>query len=153
MKARRWLFALVLAGATWLADVQPTWAQPGFGCTISTSQVAFGTYNVFNSVATASTGSVTYWCSWAWTVSVYLSKGIAGSNNPRQMANGANRLSYNLYLDAAHTRIWGDPSPNYYTANGVWMSGATLTVYGLVPALQDVATGSYSDSVTATINF
>jgi spore coat protein U-like protein len=96
---------------------------------------------------------VTYWCSWAWTVSVYLSKGIAGSNNPRQMANGANRLSYNLYLDAAHTRIWGDPSPNYYTANGVWMSGATLTVYGLVPALQDVATGSYSDSVTATINF
>jgi spore coat protein U-like protein len=97
---------------------------------------------------------VTYWCSFAWTVSIYLGKGTAGTNTPnRQMASGANRLSYNLYLDAAHTQTWGDPSPSSFATNFVWFSGATLTVYGLVPPLQDVATGSYSDNVTATINF
>jgi spore coat protein U-like protein len=154
MKARRWLLALVVFGATWLMNARPARAQPWFGCTISTTPVSFGTYDVFSSIATASTGTVVYWCGWARSISVYLGKGIAGTNTPaRQMASGANRLNYNLYLDAAHTRIWGDPSPNSYSANGVWFSGATLTVYGLIPALQDVATGSYSDSVTATINF
>jgi len=152
MKARRWLLALVVFGATWFAGARPALAQFG-GCTISTTSVSFGSYNVFSSVATASTGGVTYWCSWAWTVSIYLGRGTAGSNNPRQMASGANRLNYNLYLDAAHTQVWGDPSPNAYTANYVWNSGATLTVYGLIPPLQDVATGSYSDNVTATVNF
>jgi spore coat protein U-like protein len=152
MKARRWLLALVVFGATWFAGEAPACAQ--LGCTISTSPVSFGTYNVFSTTATASTGTVTYWCAWAWTVSVYLGKGTAGTNMPsRQMAGGANRLSYNLYLDAAHTRIWGDPTPNSYSASRVWFSGDTLTVYGLIPPLQDVATGSYSDSVTASVNF
>lgn len=152
MKTRRWLFALVVFVAIGFAGARPASAQ-WTSCTISTTPVSFGSYNVFNTVATASTGSVTYWCSFAWTVSIYLGKGTAGSNSPRQMASGANRLNYNLYLDAAHTRVWGDPAPNSHTANFVWRSGETVTVYGLIPALQDVATGSYSDSVTATVNF
>jgi spore coat protein U-like protein len=152
MRFRRWLIALVVFGAACFAGAGRAQAQ--WGCTISTTPVSFGSYNVFDSVAKASTGSVTYWCSWAWTISIYLGKGTAGTNTPnRQMASGANRLSYNLYLDAAHTQTWGDPSPSSFATNFVWFSGATLTVYGLIPPLQDVAIGSYSDSVTATINF
>jgi len=152
MRLRRWLVALAVFGAACIAGMGQARAQ--WGCTISTTPVSFGSYDVFNSISTPSTGSVTYWCSWAWTISIYLGKGIAGTNTPnRQMASGANRLSYNLYLDAAHTQVWGDPSPSSYSTNFVWYSGATVTVYGLIPALQDVATGSYSDSVTATINF
>ncbi len=152
MRFRRWLVALVVFVAACLLGAGRSQAQ--WGCTISTTPISFGSYNVFNSVATASTGSVSYWCTWAWTISIYLGKGLAGTNLPsRQMANRADRLSYNLYLDAAHTRVWGDPSPSAYSANFVFFSGATLTVYGSIPAQQDVAIGSYSDNVTAMINF
>lgn len=35
-----------------------------------------------------------------------LSKGtFAATNAPREMSNGVDRLSYNLYLDSQHTRI------------------------------------------------
>jgi spore coat protein U-like protein len=59
-------------------------------------------------------------------------------------------------MDAAHAQVWGDPTPNYYR-HVYWLFNpnpdVTLTVYGLIPALQDVAAGSYADNVIATDNF
>ena len=140
MRGVRWVVSLAVLGAA-LSFCEPVAvAQAFLGCTISTTSVSFGTYDVFNAVSLPS-------------IQVTLSKGLyAPNNNPRQMASGANRLNYNLYLDAAHTQIWGDPNPNHYDNSGWFLTGS-VTIYGLIPAGQDVAAGIYSDNITATINF
>jgi spore coat protein U-like protein len=65
-------------------------------------------------------------------------------------------LEYNLYRDAAFSAIWGDGTSGtttYTIRNPPNNQDVVLTVYGRVPALQDVATGSYADAVIVTINF
>ena len=151
MRFAHWLFILSLTTGTLTASERLAFAQ---NCSVTTTSISFGVYDVFDTVPLASTGSLTIRCFWAPTVAVWLGKGNAPTNNPRQMASGANRLSYNLYLDAAHTAIWGDPSPNHYDTGLVWWrSPATVTIYGLVPAGQDVPAGTYLDTVSVTINF
>jgi len=153
MRGTRWLLAVLVLVAALVVGGRSAFAQ---SCTLSTTPVSFGTYDVFDAADLPSTGTIHYQCGLLFfrTVSVYLSNGSASSNNPRQMANGAERLAYNLYLDAGYTQIWGDPNPNAYSRFFLFSApDVTLTVYGLIPALQDVAAGSYSDVVVATINF
>ena len=72
------------------------------------------------------------------------------------MKKGAETLTYNLFRDAAFTTVWGDGSGTtgqYQIGNPPNNTDVPLTVYGRVPALQDVSAGSYSDTVIATINF
>jgi spore coat protein U-like protein len=117
--------------------------------------VSFGIYDVFSATPLNSTGSLNYQCTWiVHQRTIYLSKGSAPNNNPRQMVSGANRLNYNLYLDAARTQIWGDPNPYAFSDTG-WdfFPNVTLTIYGSIPAGQDVPTGTYTDAIVATVNF
>jgi spore coat protein U-like protein len=126
-------------------------------CTISTTPVSFGNYNVFNAAAVDSTGRVTYRCNGtAANISVSLSKGLSTTYNPRQMSKGAERLSYNLYRNAARTTIWGDGTGGtqvYTRANPPNNSNVNVTIYGRVPAGQDVSAGNFTDTILATINF
>lgn len=153
MRGMRWLLPLgILSAALFLSEGSAS-AQT---CTITATSVSFGTYDVFSTTDLASTGSVTYYCRRrATNIAVWLSRGLyAPNNNPRQMASGTNRLNYNLFLDSNHTQIWGDPSPYRYgpitPPNRTYV---TVTVYGLIPNGQDVPGGTYTDSVTVTINF
>jgi spore coat protein U-like protein len=126
-------------------------------CTISTMSVNFGNYNVFNAAAVDSTGRVTYRCNAAAAnISIGLSTGASSSYNPRRMYKGAEALGYNLYRNAARTTIWGDGSGGtsvYFRADPPNNSNVNVTVYGRLPAGQDVSAGSFSDTVTAVINF
>jgi len=152
MKAGRWLVALSILT---LALVIHERRASAAGCWISATSVAFGSYDGVSPSDVTSTGSVHYWC-WGkiGTRAVYLSKGAAPTNNPRQMVFGANRLNYNLYLDAARSRIWGDPTPYSYVVDTTENNpDVTLTVYGAIPFGQDVASGTYSDNITVTILF
>jgi spore coat protein U-like protein len=152
MRGARWLVILAVLGGALLAGERPASAQ---FCSFGATSVSFGSYDVFNPVPLASTGTVSYRCLFLQGMNVWLSKGLnAPTNNPRQLASGTDRLNYNLYLDPGHTQIWGDPNPNHYydgTFN-LWVT-ATVTVYGLIPAGQDVPAGNYTDSVTVTFNF
>jgi spore coat protein U-like protein len=47
--------------------------------------------------------------------------------------------------------IWGTGTSAVTTTFGT--AQQTLTIYGMVPAQQDVSAGSYSDSVVATISY
>ena len=74
------------------------------------------------------------------------------------MANGTNYLGYELYQPIAapgNGGVWTDIGGANALNAGVSPSKAsrTFTVSASVPAGQDVAVGTYSDTITATVNF
>ncbi len=144
------LLALVL-GTLYASDAH---AQ---ACTISATSVNFGSYNVFNGTDTDSTGTVTYRCNGsAHNITIGLTQGASASFNQRHMQKGSESLTYNLFVDASRTNIWGDGTSGtsvYSIGNPPNNTNVNLTVYGRVTAGQDVSAGSFSDTVTAVINF
>lgn len=74
----------------------------------------------------------------------------------RQMRSGGDTLNYNLYIDPAHSTIWGDGSPGTEKLSGTAPAPGTgvSTAYGLIPGNQPgLAAGSYSDLLTVEIEF
>jgi spore coat protein U-like protein len=130
-------------------------AQLGLNCSISTTPVAFGDYNVLAAPPKTTTGSVTYQCTLGINIIVTLSRGSSSAFDPRTMRNGAEVLNYNLYREATYQTIWGDGTggTQSYTALATVLFPTTVTVYARLPAGQNVAAGSYGDSVVATIIF
>ncbi|QFS46051.1 hypothetical protein GXM_03531 [Nostoc sphaeroides CCNUC1] len=126
-------------------------------CTISATGVAFGNYDVFSSSPVDMDGSVTYNCTSATPITIDLSQGTNGSYINRKLKKDAsNELNYNLYLDAGRTQIWGDLSGSTtHHTNPTPTTGIDITIpiFGRIPALQNASVGSYTDSITATINF
>ncbi len=147
----------LLAGSSLVVGAVLLTALPALAaCTISTTGVSFGTYNMFATSPLDSTGSVTYQCTGNSSVSVTLNRGGAASFNPRRMLNGSQALNYNLYLDASRATIWGDGTggtQRYSNTSVPRNQNVTVTIYGRVPASQDVSAGAYSNSITASINF
>jgi len=142
--------------AIWLLGATSAWAQSP-SCTISVTSVAFGSYSVFTTTADDSTGTITYTCnSTASNISIALNDGSSSTFSPRTMRKGSEILQYNLYRNAARTNIWGDGTGGtslYTRANPPNNNSVSLTIYGRIPALQDVSAGSYTDTVSAVINF
>jgi spore coat protein U-like protein len=124
-------------------------------CSISTTSVGFGVYDVFAYSPLDSTGTVSYTCAAGSAITIILDKGGAQSFDPRQMVNGSQRLNYNLYLDAQRATIWGDGTGNtqLYTNASTPSIPVVVTIYGRIPALQDVSAGTYTSTVTAIVNF
>jgi spore coat protein U-like protein len=123
----------------------------------SVTGINFGAYDVFNSNHTDSTGTITYNCITLDTpITIDLSKGNASSYATRQMRQGANTLDYNLFLEATRTTIWGDGtggSSRYGPIMPPLLTQVTVTVYARIPARQNARVGSYTDTITVTINF
>jgi spore coat protein U-like protein len=126
-------------------------------CTVRIeSSVAFGTYNVFNATPLNSTGQISYRCTGNTnpTIQISLSRGGSPTFLPRQLRQGTEVLSYNLFRDANRTIVWGDGT----SGTQIYSAGRTtgriyVSVYGSIPAAQDAAVGAYTDSVTVLINF
>jgi spore coat protein U-like protein len=154
MWPRAILALAVLAGVLHGSEAS---AQPSPSCTISATSVSFGNYNVFDGAAVASTGTITYACnSRATNITISLSKGASSSYNPRMMVKGAETLAYNLFTDAAQTSVWGDGTAGtsvYSRTNPPNNTNVNVTVYGQIPPGQDISAGTFSDTVSATINF
>ena len=153
------LARLSLAAAIGLVVVAASSTARAQTCSyVAAAGVSFGSYDVFAGGPTDSAGSVSYSCMGGATVTITLSIGNAPSYNPRRMLRaGGGQLSYNLYLDAARTTIWGDGAGGVTAQYGPIMpaDGVTVVVpiFGRIPAAQDVPVGVYTDSITATINF
>lgn len=135
-------------------------AAPSGSCTVSTTPVNFGSYDVFSNSNLDTIGQVIVGCSGVGTiysVSVQLNKGLNGAIPNRRLSqlNGNDRLAYNLYTDAGRSTIWGDgtSSSAIQTVNVTGGTSSTLTIYGRIPPLQDVGIGGYADTITVTILF
>lgn len=137
-----------------------TFAATSGNCSVNTTPVNFGSYDVFSSTPLDTVGQVIVSCTGVGTtysVVVQLNKGLGGSIPNRRLSqiNGNDRLSYNLYTDAGRSTIWGDgtSSSSTQTVNIPGGASSTLSIYGRVPPLQDVSMGNYTDTITVTINF
>ncbi len=112
----------------------------------------FGSYNVLAGTPTYGTGTISGSCSAADNISIALSAGDSGSTTQRYMKSAsAAKLDYNLYQTSGYAAIWGTGTSGVRATFG--KTTTTLTIYGMVPAGQDVAAGSYSDTITATISY
>lgn len=135
-------------------------------CTIGTINLAFGAYDpvVTNaSTALTGTGTVTVACTKDATgLTIGMGFGLNPASTQRQMANGAERLQYNLFQRPTNTPGTVCPGTTAWTNTGAGLltltsptskAGRLYNVCGTIPGGQDVAAGSYGDTVSATINF
>jgi spore coat protein U-like protein len=120
-------------------------------CTVTITNLAFAAYDVFSKTKTTSTGKVKVKCNVLDTYTISLSAGF-GTFTSRVLESGSDQLDYNLYTNSAHTTIWGDGTSGTSTVSAT-STGATYTVYGLIPARQNVPVGTYSDTITVTVTY
>lgn len=132
-------------------------------CTVSTASVAFGSYDPVSTNAASGadldgTGTLNVACTKGATVTADLSNGANVSGTQRRLANGVNFLNYDLYRDSGRTLAWtsgagNNVNPYAPSATATTNAATNVTVYGRIPKGQDAASGSYSDTVTVTLNF
>lgn len=159
MKHRFFLTGTTFAAAAFVTGLLSQNAQAASCSFTSVIGVNFGTYHVFDSSPLDSTGSITLYCTGVQAMDLFtieLGAGVSGNAANRQMLDGSLVVDYNLYLDASRAVIWGNG------ANGTSVLGplsvadqtpTTWTVYGRMPAMQNVSAGNYSDSVMVTVQF
>lgn len=133
-------------------------ASVAANCTITTSPVAFGAYDpvVANAAANlTASGSVNVACTKGTPATIDLGNGGNFSAGSRRMGSGSDFLNYSLFKDAALTQAWGTGIAGGSTAayNAATKNSTAVTVFGMVPAAQDVTVGAYADTVVATINY
>ena len=146
-----------LLAATATANVTVT-ASVTNNCSINGGSLAFGAYDpLVTNAADPKDGSGTFTVACtkgASGVTIDLGQGQNYSTGRRMIAGG-DAVNYQLYSDSGRTTIWGSTSGGAALAVTAPTSKAavTYTVYGRIAGGQDVAAGSYTDTVVATVNF
>jgi len=140
----RRLLAAILTGL-----VSNAWSA----CGVSTSGVAFGSYDPFANADAYGAGNIAVLCDAGIAYSIALSPG-SGTFSARGLTNGVEVLHYNLYTDASLHAVWGDGAGATATVGGSGSgSSANIPVYGRIPARQNARVGAYSDNIVVTVTF
>ncbi len=135
-------------------------------CTIDATNVEFSTYNPTLATAHYGTGTLKIGCVKGSSPTVGLSAGNHGgateTDRAMQLTGGTDLLNYSLFQPTAttpntactqlETVAWGNTSSKF-TPTGTTLLGSTYNICGKIAAGQDVPTGDYKDTVTATIEF
>lgn len=142
---------------------------PGLGmgatsCSLASGNLAFGAYDVFSPTSLDSTAALVVTCHRAGgsansTLAIAIGPSASSgtiANRRLQTAGGADFLGYNLFRDATRTAVWGNTAgvDTLVQAISVPNNGSvqvSATIFGRIPAGQDVRRGIYSDSVTITV--
>lgn len=131
-------------------------------CSIDNATLDFGNIADLGTDTDASQGlKVT--CTKNTDYSIAMDEGQNGSGNgssiTRAMSDGTDQLSYQLYTDSSRNNVWEDSCASPATGTdcaygtGTGTQQTNITVYGRVPANQNVEAGSYTDTVTMTVTF
>jgi spore coat protein U-like protein len=142
-----------LAAANKTADLTVN-ASVANNCTISTAQLAFGSYDPVTANASADAtgdGHVYIACTKGASATIDLGNGGAADANSRRLTSGANTLNYQLYYLGS---VWGaGVGTGGVTYNSASKTQQDLVVNGKVPGGQDVPAGTYTNTIVATVNF
>lgn len=130
-------------------------------CTVSATTMSFPAYNAFSGNVSDASSVVTTTCSGILFIGVSyevrLDGGQAGNILGREMRQGVtnHELGYQVYLNAGRTTVWGNGvQGSVYTGSmllGLFSRTHTRTVYGRIPASQQVNSGDYADEPVMTV--
>lgn len=134
----------------------------------SANLLRFGRYDPVGVQSTntlSATSAINVRCTRGTTAAVSFSEGLhkaSGSSCAaplRQMkASNDSRtnlgLPYTIHQDQARSQVWGcaDSTSQSFTSTTA-LTPTTLTVYGRIPAGQDLPVGEYSDTITVDVVF
>lgn len=141
-------------------------------CSINVSNMSFGTYtpgkgDVFftSPIKTRCSNKLSYTLGINWyahntmqSTDTYTAHSVQSYYWIRYMTNNGNNLVYNLFQDAAHTKVFGGPN-NWYDVAGaipsfIGTGAEQITyVYGAMSGNQFVAPGNYSDTQQVVVTF
>lgn len=129
-------------------------AAPSCSASVMTG-LSFGAYDVFSAAPLTTTARIRLNCPKGQAPQITIGTGNNSTTfRARRLSGGTGAatdfLEYNVYQDAAMTVIWGDGtdgSSSFVSASG----NAQLLLYGRIPAGQDVAAGTYTDTLTVTV--
>ncbi|PKO83430.1 MAG: spore coat protein [Betaproteobacteria bacterium HGW-Betaproteobacteria-11] len=142
------------ASAATATTTFPVTATVGSSCSVVAANLDFGTYDPLALLAATATTTVTVQCT-LLTASIGLDAGTGAGATvaTRKMTKAADTLAYSLYQDVAHLLVWGN-TIGTDTVGGVGTGLAVPhTVYGQIPAGQNVNTGVYNDTITVSVDF
>ena len=128
-------------------------------CRVFTQPMNFGTYMPATPTHVDVTGRMFVICFGQppGPFEVQISPGASGNQLNRTLTNTISLLSYNLFLDAARTTIWGDGTGGTGTYSGVRTGPGPFIgrpfIYGRIFANQDPSPGAYIDIVDVTVLF
>lgn len=134
-------------------------------CTVSTTNVLFGSFSPLSLGNTDSVGGVSVVCGGTAglliPLTIDISKGNGASYAARSMAYATNQLFYNLYKDSGHSMIFGDTTNGTVDAS----SSITLTALGVGPTVTvpiygrvfggqtTMVPGLYTDTIAVTLTY
>lgn len=132
-----------------------SWSQ---ACNVSTVALQFGDYDLLSPSPDDAHGSVTVTCAAGTAYVVKLDAGIGGAldfSSRRMLGDTLGQaLDYNIFTDAARTRIWGDGTGISSTQEGLGAGTAQAHhAFGRLPPRQNVGAGRYSDSIAVTVEW
>jgi spore coat protein U-like protein len=127
--------------------------------TAGDNALTFGTYDAVGANATTPLAQIAIFqlqCTNGTTARVLLDQGqnpSAASTDAlplRNMTNGAFKLSYQLYTTSTRTTTWDNLTGVSQTVNG---TAQPISIYGSIPAGQNVPSGTYTDTVIISVNY
>jgi spore coat protein U-like protein len=125
---------------------------PGTTCAINANTMNFAIYDPSLPYDTSAVGTIGITCSLPLFLEISLITN--DSCNQRYLRSGVNRLAYNLYQDSGHSIVWGSLNPICgQPLNTGTIFQSQVSIYGLIPRMQSVRAGTYSDAVTIQVNF
>ncbi|CAN7390102.1 Csu type fimbrial protein [Variovorax sp. LjRoot178] len=143
------------AGTTGTFGFEVTSTVPASCQFSSATDLSFGSHAGPITSAQDNTSSVTMICRnrTAWNLGLDNGQNHDGGTRRMRLGSTGNYVSYQLFRDSSHNLAWGS-TIGTDTATGTGTGSAqSQTVYGHVPATQNVPAGSYSDTITVTVTY
>ncbi|MGB4865302.1 MAG: spore coat U domain-containing protein [Hyphomicrobium sp.] len=127
-------------------------------CTLATNPLAFGSLTNVNGSPIQVQTTVDVDCTTDSPFNIGIDYGSNPSGSTRRMASGANLLTYTVSIDGYGVTAFGPISsylsPNNYSSPATGNNGLhSVTIWGEIPSQSTPPSGSYSDTLTVTLQY
>ena len=125
-------------------------------CRIAISDLAFPAYDPLDQNASRELNGavdVKVICTREARATIVLDTGRYSSGQMRAMSDGDQKVNYELYRDPSRTQVWGSGGNALQFVSAGYKNPQQFTLYARIPPGQEVASGTYTDVVMATVDF